>query len=136
MLLLMYDTSDRQTHTHTHTEYGLLCFQFTKWFHTIYQYLSISNLSSISISLSISHFFSVSGEYLGSAHLGMCLSISYMLLFNYCMAIPYWNILFLKIHSSVDRHLHCFNFSLITNNKVFFVGIFKLVYVLKSFFRG
>ena len=71
----------RQTDRHTHTcsEYCLLCFQFTKWFHTIYPYLSISKLSSISISLSISHFFSVSGEYLRSAHLDICLSISFIL---------------------------------------------------------
>lgn len=77
-LCMIYQTN-RQTDTHTCSEYCLLCFQFTKWFHTIYPYLSISNLSSISISLSISHFFSVSGEYLRSAHLDICLSILYIL---------------------------------------------------------
>lgn len=73
----MVHQTDRQMHTPTQSM--VCCFQFTKWFHTIYPYLSISNLSSISVSLSLSHFFSVSDEYLRSAHIGIYLSISYIL---------------------------------------------------------
>ena len=133
--LCMIHQTDRQMHTPTQS---MVCYVFSllnDFIQYIHTYQSLTYPVSLFLYLYLT--FSQSVVNIWDLHILVYVFLFHIFyLFNYCMAVHYWNIWFLKIHSSVDRHLNCFNFSIITNSKIFSVGIFKLVYVLKSFFRG